>query len=452
MPIVSQGYICPSTVSLTRKLISRFGADPSLLTLQLFNAIRFAALIGISIVLAKIADPGTIYAFESLLLIGSAFSFFFISGLSNSLLPLYKSASGRDERAEIFPSALVILGLFTLISVGLMNIYNFTLNDPDLRHITLIYSAFMFFNLLSVITENLLLAIGRNTLLITWGILTFAAYIGFIVLPINLDLGLEAMVYLLLLLGISKFALTLVFIHLLNGWNTSVFTMKRILKYTAPVMLSLFIANAYVYFNSFWVKSRFSEMDFNLFRYGTKEFPLFIILANSFSTVQSGFMAQHRQGKGISEDSLTGHRQSLSRLMNQLFPAAIVLILLARPIFRNVFAPEFEPAAWIFVILLFGLQSRLLFPQSMILAIHQTHYTIKASLAELFTGVLLSVLLGSYIGLPGIALGMIIAALIDKLFLIHYLKKSGIHYWKYVPLKLYIGYTSLMLLALWIVS
>lgn len=422
-----------------------------LLALQLFNAIRFATLTGVSIILAQLTDQRTIFAFESLILIGTGFTFFFVSGLGNSLLPIYKSAKNTTERRAIFPSAFLILLLFSVVSIALMNGYNFLANDADLRRLTFYYSLFMFLNLLSMIAENFLLAIGRLRMLVWWGAFTFSAYVLAIALPVYFGEGLDLVVLLLIFLGAGKLVIAIIFIHRLNGWHFSRPTSLKILRYASPIMLSLFIANAYIYFNSFWIREQFTEREFNLFRYGSREFPLFIILANSFSTIQSGILAQFNNRDQF-EAVLQKHRSNLARLMNQLFPVAILLILFARPLFGWVFTGNFIPAADIFTILLFGVLSRLLFPQSVLMAMHKTRYALYASVVELTAGLILSIVLGSVMGIKGVALAMVIAAAIDKLVLLLFLKNEGINYLRYVPVWNYLTYTALMVGAALLMS
>lgn len=332
-----------------------------------------------------------------------------------------------------------------------MNGYNIYLNDPELQQLTFNYSIFMLFNLLSMIAENFLLAIGKLRTMVWWGIVSFALYIILISIPIYLGFDLQMVVSLLILLAAAKMVVAIAFIQMLNGWKVSKRTTFKILGYSTPIMLSLFIANAYIYFNSFWIRDQFDSREFNIFRYGSREFPLFIILANSFSTVQSGILAQFRETDKLLS-ALHDHKRQLGRLMNQLFPVAILLILVAKPLFSTVFTSDFEPAAGVFIILLFGIQSRLLFPQSVLLAMHKTRYAMNASIVEMFAGLALSISLGLTMGIKGVAIAMVIAAMLDKLVLWYYLKKEGINYFHHIPLLRYIFYTLLMIIAAIIMS
>ncbi|HKK68218.1 MAG TPA: hypothetical protein VJ946_08390, partial [Bacteroidales bacterium] len=90
--------------------------------LQFFQLFRFGILLLISIIFSKSSlSQGEIGIYETFLLIAGGVSFFWISGLIQSLMPLFKSNRSHAEDGEnspvLFNSALLMLFMSTLAGV-----------------------------------------------------------------------------------------------------------------------------------------------------------------------------------------------------------------------------------------------------------------------------------------------------------------------------------------------
>ncbi len=104
------------------------------------------------------------------------------------------------------------------------------------------------------------------------------------------------------------------------------------------------------------------------------------------------------------------------------------------------FNAELAEAYEIFNILLLILLSRMLFPQSILLAIRKNKSMIYASFIEFVVGIALSLWWINSLGIMGVAWAMVAAHIADKLVLIYFAKKEGFPLSSYFPWKIYLLY------------
>ncbi|MBP6730810.1 MAG: polysaccharide biosynthesis C-terminal domain-containing protein, partial [Chitinophagales bacterium] len=191
------------------------------------------------------------------------------------------------------------------------------------------------------------------------------------------------------------------------------------LKLSAPLILSLFVSGSSEYIDGLIVKAKFNDMFFALFRYGAKELPILLIMANTFSAAMITPIAANLQN-GLKE-----MKDRSAKLMHIFFPVSLALMLFSPVIYRYVFGENFVYSSIIFNVYLLLAIPRVLFPQTILTGMQQTRYLLVSSLLEIVINVSLSVYLAGKIGLPGIAAGTFIAYTFDKLFLM------TVAYWVY---------------------
>lgn len=113
-----------------------------------------------------------------------------------------------------------------------------------------------------------------------------------------------------------------------------------------------------------------------------------------------------------------------------------------------VFSVEFAPAATIFNIYLLLVISRILFPQTILIAKKMNRAIVQASLFEIILNVGLSLIFVRIIGLQGVAYATVLAYLFEKVYLAFVCKrKLQIRLVKYLPLKLYFLATFLLIMS-----
>jgi O-antigen/teichoic acid export membrane protein len=183
---------------------------------------------------------------------------------------------------------------------------------------------------------------------------------------------------------------------------------------------------------------------FALFRYGARELPLSGILAAALSQAMVARFAR----EGITQQGLTTLKQESMSIMHLVFPVSILLILFSSSIYPLVFSPEFQNSASVFNIYALLVISRMVFPQTLILALQRHDIIFRISIIELAVNVTSSVILMRWFGMEGIAFGTVIAFLTEKILLYREIRKqSDIRLVDLAPVGVWLSYTSLLVLA-----
>jgi O-antigen/teichoic acid export membrane protein len=183
---------------------------------------------------------------------------------------------------------------------------------------------------------------------------------------------------------------------------------------------------------------------FAWFRYGAKEFPLVLMLANGLSNAMLPEFSTRSQMK----ESLAKIKAKSRNLMHICFPATMIIMLFARWIYPRMFTPEYQKSADIFLIYSLLVIPRLVFPQTVIVGRKKTQISLIAAVLEIALNIPLSLLMIKWgYNIVGVAFATFIVYLIGKIFLIGYLWiKMKIKPFEYIPLKVYMLYSSLLII------
>jgi len=222
----------------------------------------------------------------------------------------------------------------------------------------------------------------------------------------------------------------------------SVDFMKEHLYLGVPLILTSLISGSAQYTDGVIISAVYRDPAmFAWFRYGAKEFPLVLMLANGLSNAMLPEFSTRERMK----ESLAKIRAKSKRLMHILFPAAMLMMLLTRWIYPRIFNPEFQKSADIFLIYSLLIIPRLVFPQTVIVGRKKTHISLIAAILELLFNIPLSLLMIKWgYGMVGVALSTFVVYTIGKVFLAGYLwLKMNIRPSEYIPLRLYALYSVL---------
>jgi O-antigen/teichoic acid export membrane protein len=213
-----------------------------------------------------------------------------------------------------------------------------------------------------------------------------------------------------------------------------------------PLVLATFLSGSAQFVDGFIVTSYFDEETFAVFRYGARELPLAMLLANALSNAMLPDFAKKDQLK----QNLQKLKESVTRLTHWLFPLTAVLLIFSHPVFPVIFNPKFAESATIFNIYLLIIISRLLLPQTILNGLQISKPIMIAALLELIINVSLSLILVRFFGIAGIAFATFIAYLFEKIYLMAVVKqKLNVGLTEYIPVKMYSVY-SLTILVIFI--
>ena len=401
-------------------------------SLQIFQLTRYAGFMLISICFAQLGIPKSeIGQFEGFLLLMSFFSFFWIAGLMNSMLATYPRETDHGKKQLLFTTFCLILGLSAVAGVVQLTVRG-----------SLLGLAYLLFNNASYVVEYILFLQERRRSLIIYGVTMAVVQFLLCVIPAYVYHDAHYAIYGLLIAAAIKF----IYIqYLLSRHTIMEFEFSRVralLLLALPLMLSFFVNGSAEYIDGAVVTHYFTLADFGVFRYGSREFPLFTILA---ATLSMSLIPRVAENLNAGLHSIK--RESL-KYMHFFFPLAIVLILSGKWLFTVFFTPQFAESGRVFTALMLLTIPRLMFPQTILTAMKENKLVLAAAILEMLINIVASVALVHSFGLVGVAYGTVLAFIAEKVIMAAILYyKHSISPSRYIALGPFSVYTLLLVLS-----
>lgn len=410
-----------------------------------FNQLaRYTTLILTGIVFTKTTLNQTeIGEYETFTFLAGAVSFFWLNGLQKALLPLTGNNNGKTS--GIF-SSFVVLQLLSLLAAAFLIllqpvISDFLLNGKEIPVAGLLI-LYIIFGVPSGLVEYYYLIEQKNKSSIIFSAVSFTIQLLLVAIPAVLGWGIKAVFVGLVISALLRYLwLWIIFISARKISYSHSFV-KEFLQLGGPLVLATLLSGSAQFVDGFIVTSNFDEETFAIFRYGARELPLALLLANALSNAMLPGFAHPANLK----ENLLQLKKSVSRLMHFLFPVTLVLLLISHPVFPVIFNPAFAQSATIFNIYLLLVISRLLLPQTILNGMKITNPIMIAALLELTVNVSLSLIFVRFWGIAGVAAATFIAYLFEKVYLsaVTY-KKLKISPSDYIPIKPFLIYSVLTL-------
>ena len=416
----------------------------SISAFQFYQIVRYATLILIGVVFTKTAITQTeIGEYETFVFIAGAVSFFWLNGLQKALLPL--TATQENTKSHIF-SAFVILQVFSIVAAVFLFLMQpvfskFLLSGKNIPEIWLLL-AFIIFGVPASLIEYFYLIKKQNAAIVTYSLVSFAVQFLLVALPAIFGYGISMALKGLVLSSVLRYVWLWFLLIKNNEINYSQTFVKEHLKLGGPLILATFLSGSAQFVDGFIVTSYFDEGTFAVFRYGARELPLAMLLANALSSAMLPDFAH--------EDRLTQNLQKLKKSVTQLthflFPLTAMLLLISHPVFPVIFNSKFTESATIFNIYLLIIISRLLLPQTLLNGLQISKPIMNAALLELILNVSLSLILVRFFGISGIAFATFIAYFFEKIYLSVVVKRRlNVSISDYIPTGIYSSYSALIL-------
>jgi O-antigen/teichoic acid export membrane protein len=378
-----------------------------------------------------------------------------VTGIIQSLLPLYhrnktyhrvgQNTPGKSP--EIF-NTFLLLCFFSILFFALghslknnFSVFNISGNVPFLNLLLL----YLLLSNPVCLIEYIYLLNNRSHRIVQYGIYTFTLQLLLVVTPIILEKGIIWSIYGLLAVTVVRWIWLIILLRRYTEMKISVEFMKEHLYLGLPLILTSLISGSAQYTDGVIISAVYRDPGmFAWFRYGAKEFPLVLMLANGLSNA----MLPEFSTRTMMRESLAKIKVRSKKLMHICFPATMVIMLFARWMYPRIFTPEFQKSADVFLIYTLLVIPRLIFPQTIIVGRKKTHITLISSLLELALNIPLSLMMIKWgYDIVGVALATFIVYLLGKVFLAGYLwVKMNIKPTEYIPLKIYFLYSSLLAL------
>jgi O-antigen/teichoic acid export membrane protein len=412
----------------------------SISAFQFYQLVRYATLILIGVVFTKTAiTQSEIGEYETFVFIAGAVSFFWLNGLQKALLPL--TAQNTGTKSHIF-SSFVIIQVFSIVAAVFLFFMQpvfskFLLNGKSIPEIWLLL-AFIIFGVPANLIEYFYLIKKQNSAIVIYSIVSFTVQLALVTVPAILGYGINMALKGLVLASLLRYIWLWIILISNNEIGYSHSFVKEHLKLGGPLIAATFLSGSAQFVDGFIVTSYFDENTFAVFRYGARELPLAMLLANALSSAMLPDFAKEDQLKL----NLQKLKESVTRLMHFLFPLTAVLLLITHPVFPVIFNPKFAESATIFNIYLLIIISRLLLPQTLLNGLQISKPIMIAALLELTLNVVLSLILVQFFGIAGIAFATFIAYLFEKIYLsIEVRRRLNVRLADYIPVKVYLFYS-----------
>jgi len=424
--------------------------------LQTFQILRFAVFLAISIVLSKstlsLKDIGD---FEYFLFLTSALSFFWANGIIQSFLPLYHNNStffkrnknsDRYKSPEIFNAFILLTGFSLFVGIILLVLGNNikvykTVEDIPYLYLMLLY---ILITTPTNLVEYIYLVRNKPNKIVLYGITSFSLQLFLAIYPVLMGWGIQWSIYSLLVVSGLRFIWLVALVRKYAKFRFSLPFIQDHLRLGAPLIISSLLSGSAQYIDGLIVSSCFSPEIFAIFRYGAKEVPFVIMMANGLN---NAMLTEFRTPESSKEAIATLKRKS-KRLMHILFPISILLLLYSNTIYISLFNTHFGQSSDIFMIYILLITSRLVFPQTILIGLKKTRVVMTVSVIAIIINIILSLFLIKIYGITGVALATVVVYVLEKTFLIIYnsvilkIKASD-----YIPLFWHITYSVLIILV-----
>jgi len=417
---------------------------------QAFQVLRLLTTLIITSIFVKLNfTTSETSAYELFIFVASIGSFFWIIGLSNAMLSFFPKLDEVDKKS-FFKSIFITFQFFGIILAILLyftNGFGLILKNSLIdKQILLLISIYTFFYAPIIIVEIKYILTQAKNSLIKYGIIIYGFQLIIILTAIYLK---HNILYTLLGLTVWIFLRWIWTIFVVfNGKNSYVFNLKiqkTFLIFSLPLIAHILLGNGMDYIDGILVEMNFDESMFAIYKYGSKEFPIILILIGALRSVMIPTAVKD------TKLAASNIRSKTEFIIWVFFPIAILLIFTSKYIFTYVYNVDYIYSALLFNIYLLIISSRIILSEVFIYAKHKNNVLMYVSFVEFILNIILSLILLKYYGIAGIAFATFISFLSSKLFLVFYAHKNlGIPLSKYINIKVYSIFTILLYLSFYI--
>ena len=422
------------------RLVKLWGID-GLSVLQWSGIMRFGAILITSVILPWLGLSGNDLAMvESWLFVQNMLSFFWINAINTSL---FRIPEADRQRLDSVAGLSNLAGrLSVLISIpACLFLFSLLPQSENLPLILLLFALSVSFQAGSALLDSLLYQKSAYLkLFLLSSLLNTSLVVGSAIIAYS---GMNLIYLLVFWTVISAIRYLLFYFEKPREENPKASgDYLRMLSELKPLMLLSALGGASEYVCGLAVRYGLGADDFVLFRYGSREFPLILIMAGAISNAMSGKVAGNQ---------IAGMAELRSRTAS-LLPLAFIItagLMLISPFLFKTFLPKNLAQAWpVFCTSLLLTIPRTLFPQTVVLGLRRDRLILESLAVELVVLITLLIALLPLAGIMAAPFALFLAFLADKLYLAFCLKRSGIEYQQYTPTGRWLLF-SLALLLIW---
>lgn len=408
--------------------------------LQVFQVCRFAANILLSIILVHSMDLESVGTLELVFFTINLFSFFWITGIKNSMLS--QMANEKIDLGKAYFSFFVLVLLVSIFFGMVAAVYYQSKTPfPNIYPSILLFLA-LFFHASSQLTDGILLLKKKYKIIVQYSLLVYilelvivggAAYLSGDWLVVLMAFVVWAFAkWVVLLISFAR-PITIHFdlaIHF-GWWKSSLY-----------LVFFALVGGCMEYVDGVLVEHYFEDRDFAIFKYGAREFPLSLLLVSAVSATMLTV---------VNTDVIkaaTELKCEISKVLPLLFVSSSILMFLSPYAFTWVYSDDFSFSAMIFNMYLLILVTRVLLPQVFLFNDSRKKYLLYIGIVELLVNISLSIILIPHYGMIGIVIATLVAYILEKVLSLIVIKKLlNINIIDIIPLKTYLLYCGLLLIS-----
>lgn len=413
--------------------------------MQAYQLMRVGSAVLTGILLAKTQlSTADIGAWEALLFIGSFVVFTGVNGLLQGISPVYIRENDEGRKDFLF-NVFLIFGAIA-VAVGLLFFFGnqwiiplFT-GLPGLEGFGW-FALYLLLHIPSLPVEIFYLVKSKPFAVLIWGMTGFGLQLVAVIVPAFLGWGLTGCLQTMCVLAAGRLGWTLYILYEYAKPQINLPLIKSYLRLSTPMAANSFTGNLLFFFDNWLVGHWFlNPAIFAVYRYGSREFPLTLALSTALGTAMVPALSSDLD-KGLQELKMRN-----TRLLHLVMPVTMLLMAFAPAIFPVVFNPSFSEAAPLFQIYLLIALSRVLLPNSILIALGDTRVIFGVGVAELIIKIVLGTLFIYWWGLPGLAWSVVLAYWFEKVALAWRLwEKHGIGLEAWLNWQVYTGYAVAVL-------
>lgn len=384
-------------------------------SIQIYQFVRFGSTLFVFWVFSRIFSVEEVGITEKSLLVANFFTFFWLQAIQTHFLK--KNTYSYNHYASFILFVSFCAGTSMLIYSFWNSMYVFS-------------GLYVLFYPLGTLLEMYWIAKKNSKMLVKYSIIFYGIWVVSMSMTAYFSHSLK-MVY---VVWISILCIRAVF--------CGVYIPFRFVKLDSAffrslvwLILTFLVAGSAEYIDGFLTDALFGKAQLAQLRYGAREIPVFVILANSLSLWITQNTAQS------STENFNEILRQVKRKSSQylIFGAGIsaMFMLISTPAYRFVYGDAYLPASKIFDIMLLLVVSRFIFSNSILLGMGLDKVQFRITCIELVINIIFS-LAGAYLwGIYGIAIATVIAYFAEKVLLAVYLyRKKGINPILYIPVSL----------------
>jgi len=412
----------------------------------IFQIVRFLSNIVVSIILAKsYLSVSEIGRYESFLFFASAFSFFLVTGISQGLLSTFNRKAIHNQ--VFYLAFLFLIGMVLIISSFLFfgNLFSSTsiLNGLNKSELSLL-SFYIVIYPPGLLIEYILFLNNKYKDLVIYSLVSSLLLILMIYIPLYFKFEVDYCLIGLVIIAVAKFLLLLILLKKLNALKFNKYAMLQLIRMSIPLAATALVAGASAYIDGYIVSHYYDSTTFAIFRYGAREFPIFLMISTSFD---ARIIPEFSKNEDFTE-LFSLIKQKSSQYIRNFIPLTILFLSISQFVFQYVFNKGFYESYIVFDIYLLLVISRFIFRNTILIGMYKSRILLIIGAIELVVNVAASLIFMHYFGYIGVAYGTVIAYISEKIMHIIYLKyRLNVQLSSYVPIMDLMAYSALLISA-----